>query len=83
MLEQKVQNPGRKLSALKQALYILKSISEGRSRRDIVEEFDGDEQLVSIWIDFLNEHGWLVEGSNKLIVTEYGRMMIGSNHIIF
>jgi hypothetical protein len=42
MLEQKIQNPGRRLSALKQALYILKCISEGRSRRDIVEEFDGD-----------------------------------------
>jgi hypothetical protein len=83
VLEQKVQNPGRRLSALKQALYILKCISEGRSRRDIVEEFDGDEQLVSIWIDFLNEHRWLVEGSNKLTVTENGRMMIGSNYIIF
>ena len=26
-------------------------ISEGLPRKDIVEEFDGDEQLVSIWID--------------------------------
>ena len=31
MLEQKVRNPGRRLSALTQALYILKCISEGRS----------------------------------------------------
>ena len=77
MLEQKVQNPGRRLSALKQALYILKCVSEGRTRRDIIEEFDGDEQLVSIWINFLDEHGWLVEGSNELTVTENGRMMIG------
>ena len=82
MLERKVQNLSRSLSALEQALYVLKCISEGRSRKDVVEEFDGDEQLVSIWIGFLNEHGWLVEGNNKLTVTEKGRMMVGSNHII-
>jgi hypothetical protein len=67
----------RKTQALKQALCILKCISEGRSTRDIVEEFDGDEQLVLIWIDFLKEHGWLVEGSSKLTATENGRLMIG------
>jgi hypothetical protein len=81
MLEQKVRNPGRSLSALKQALFILKCISEGQSKKDIVEEFDGDEQLVSIWLNFLNEHGWLVQGNNILTVTEKGTMMIGSNHL--
>jgi hypothetical protein len=82
MLEGKVQNLSRSLSALEQALYVLKCISEGRSRKDVVEEFDGDEQLVSIWIDFLNEHGWLVEGNNKLTVTAKGKMMIESNNIV-
>lgn len=83
MLDQKVRNPGRSLSALNQALYILKFISEGRSRREIVDEFDGDEQLVLIWIDFLNEHGWLVERNSILAVTENGILMIRSNYIIF
>ena len=55
MLERKVQNLSRSLSALEQALYVLKRISEGRSRKDIVEEFDGDEQLIK------NMAGWLKE----------------------
>ncbi|MGB6672220.1 MAG: hypothetical protein WBE34_07295 [Candidatus Nitrosopolaris sp.] len=82
MLGQKVQNPGRSLPALKQALYILKCISEGQSRKDIVDEFEGDAQLVSIWIDFLHEHGWLVEeNNNKLTLTEDGGKMIRSDQI--
>ena len=39
MLGQKVQNPGRSLPALKQALYILKCISEGQSRHQLPESF--------------------------------------------
>ena len=58
MLGQKVQNPGRSLPALKQALYILKCISEGQSRKDIVDEFEGDAQA-SLNMDRFSSRTWL------------------------
>jgi hypothetical protein len=41
------------------ASYILKCISEGRTRKEIVEEFEADEQLVLIWINYLMERNYL------------------------
>jgi hypothetical protein len=38
---------------------ILKCISVGRTWNDIVKEFDDDEQLVSIWINYLKERNYL------------------------
>jgi hypothetical protein len=32
--------------------YILKFVSESPTRKEIVEEFDCDEQLVSIWTNY-------------------------------
>jgi hypothetical protein len=55
----KILDPAHSLSPLRQASYILKCISEGRNRKEIVEEFDGDEQLVSIWINYLMERHYL------------------------
>ena len=39
--------------------YILKCISVGRTWNDIVKEFNGDEQLVAIRINYLKEHNYL------------------------
>jgi len=47
------------LSPLRQVSYILKCISEGITRNEIVKEFGGDEQLVSIWINYLIERNYL------------------------
>jgi hypothetical protein len=57
--EERVRDPAHSLSGLKQAFYILKCISDGRTWNDIVEEFDDDEQLVSIWINYLKERNYL------------------------
>jgi hypothetical protein len=56
---ERVRDPAHSLSPLRQAFYILKRISEGRTREEIVEEFDGDRQLVLIWIDYLMERHYL------------------------
>jgi hypothetical protein len=59
MPEQRVRDPAHNLSRIKQAIYILRCISDGRTWNDIVEEFDDDEQLVSIWINYLKERNYL------------------------
>jgi hypothetical protein len=59
MHEQRVRDPAHSLSTIKQAIYILRCISVGRTWNDIVKEFDDDEQLVSIWINCLKERNYL------------------------
>jgi hypothetical protein len=69
MIYKMVQNPVHNLSHLRQASYILKCISEGRTRKEIVEAFDGDEQLVLIWINYLTERNYL---NSVSVVTNEG-----------
>ena len=64
-----VREPAHNLSHLRQASHILKCISEGRNRKEIVEEFDGDEQLVLIWINYLMERNYL---NSVSVVTNEG-----------
>lgn len=64
-----VRDPAHNLSHLRQASYILNCISEGRTRKEIVEEFDGDEQLVLIWINYLMERNYL---NSVSVVTNEG-----------
>ena len=59
MPEQRVRDPAHSLSGIKQAIYILRCISDGRTWNDIVEEFDDHEQLVSICINYLKERNYL------------------------
>ena len=59
MVYERVRDPAYSLSPLRQASYILKCISEGQAIEEIVEEFDGDQQLVSIWINYLIERHYL------------------------
>ena len=69
MIYKIVRDPAHNLSHLSQASYILKCISEGRNRKEIVEEFDGDEQLVLIWINYLMERNYL---NSVSVVTNEG-----------
>ena len=59
MPEQRVRDPAHSLSQIKQAIYILRCISVRRTWNDIVKEFDDDEQLLSIWINYLKERNCL------------------------
>ena len=45
-------NP-RKLSPLQSAAYVLECIHEGKRKEEIVQRFEEDEQLVSLWLTFL------------------------------
>jgi hypothetical protein len=69
MIYKMVRDPAHNLSHLRQASYILQCISEGRTRKEIVEEFDGDEQLVLIWINYLMERNYL---NTVSVVTNQG-----------
>ncbi|MGA9149526.1 MAG: hypothetical protein WBZ36_03030 [Candidatus Nitrosopolaris sp.] len=68
-----VRDPAHNLSHLRQASYILKCISEGRTTKEIVEEFDGDEQLVLIWINYLMERNYL---NSVSVVTNEGHAFL-------
>ena len=72
MPEQRVRDPAHSLSRIKQAIYILTCISDGRTWNDIVEDFDDDEQLVSIWINYLKERNYL---NAFLAVTDEGSFL--------
>ena len=38
-------------------MYVLRSLDEGQDKEQVVhEEFDSDEQLVSIWIDIIKDN---------------------------
>ena len=47
------QSPPTKLSGLRQAVCIMKCLSKGEYFEQIVQKFDGDEQLVKLWMSFL------------------------------
>lgn len=64
----------RGLSGLKQAFYILKSISDGRTRKEIIEEFDGDEQLVWIWMNYPKGRKYL--NIDASVVTDIGHAFL-------
>jgi predicted transcriptional regulator len=71
-------------SGLKDAIYILKSSSEGLTNSRIQwNKLDGDLQLISMWISFLENDGYLEENKlNELVVTDKGKRLIQKQYII-
>jgi hypothetical protein len=64
-------------SALGTALYILRSIDEGQSREEIMQSLDNNEQLVSVWIQYLKSISWLKEDTQgNLLASEDGKSRI-------
>jgi hypothetical protein len=64
-------------SALGTALYILKSIDEGQSKKEIIQSLDNNEQLVLVWIQYLKTLSWLEEDTRgNLRVLDDGRSRI-------
>jgi hypothetical protein len=57
---------------VKQAMYILHCIHEGRGEKEIVSRFDGNERLVATWIVFLRDRGWIVKHENEWLITAKG-----------
>lgn len=66
------------LRGLKQALFVLHSLEQGKSSQQITKYFDGDAQLVDIWTNFLIHNHWIEKiedysGGARYIVTDKGR----------
>jgi hypothetical protein len=61
-------------SALGTALHILRCIDEGQSTKDIIQSLDGNEQLVSVWIQYLKAISWLKEDiQGNLLASDDGK----------
>ncbi len=72
-----------KLSLLRQSVYVLERLDEGMTKDQIVALCSGDEQTVSIWIDFLLSMSLLQRNkptsalnADILQVTEAGKLAI-------
>lgn len=64
-------------TALGTALYILKSIDEGQSKKEIIQSLDNNEQLVLVWIQYLKTLNWLEEDTRgNLRVLDDGKSRI-------
>ena len=64
-------------SALGTALHILRCINEGQSRKEIIQSLDGNDQLVSVWIQYLKAISWLKEDAQgNLLASEDGKLRI-------
>jgi hypothetical protein len=71
-------------SALGTALYILKSIDEGQTRKEIIQSLDNNEQLVLVWIQYLKTLSWLEEDTRgNLRVLDDGKSRIQQYEIAF
>jgi len=70
-------NP-KKLSPLETAAYVLECIDEGKRKEEIVQRFDDDEQLVSLWLTFLKANGWVEDhdSNSQLVISEEGKQWI-------
>src|SRR5918996_2171803 len=64
-------------SALGTAFFILRCINEGQSRKEIIQSLDNNEQLVSVWIQYLKAISWLKEDAQgNLLASEDGKLRI-------
>ena len=64
-------------SALGTALYILRCIDEDQSTKEIIQSLDNNEQLVSVWIQYLKAISWLKEDTQgNLVATDDGKARI-------
>jgi predicted transcriptional regulator len=65
-------------------MFILDCLHESMPEDKIVEKFDGDAQIVKIWIDFLKDNRWLIKDTvnNRWILTDKGKeQMISYYHV--
>jgi hypothetical protein len=66
------------LRGLKQALFVLHSLEQGKSSQQITNNLDRDAQLVAMWTNFLIHNHWIEKiedysGGVRYIATDKGR----------
>lgn len=63
------------LGGLRNAAYVLQCLEKGLTRKEIVEDFENDEQLVDVWFSFLLQYRWIeqVDELDEWVVTTDGK----------
>lgn len=63
------------LRGLLQAVYVADCLCKGYLVSDLVSKFDGDDQLVEMWISFLKHNHWIYFDSptTSWLMTEKGK----------
>ena len=55
----------------------MRRLEEGQNNDQIIQEFDGDSQLVEIWTNFLVHNHWIKNNElGERTATEKGRLWI-------
>ena len=66
-----------KFIGLKQAAYISKCLVNGKSKKEMAIQLEGDRQLVEMWVLFLKHNRWIEESRDgSWSHTEKGRAWI-------
>jgi hypothetical protein len=63
-----------RLIGLRQATYLMDCLAKGQGKQEIIENWGGDEQLVDMWILFLEHNHWIEQGLNGWSITPKGKM---------
>ena len=63
------------LGGLRNAVYVLQCLERGLTRKEVVEHFENDEQLVDVWLSFLLQYRWVeqVDELDEWVVTTEGK----------
>lgn len=51
----------------------MKRLEGGKNLDEIIKEFESDQQLVKMWIMFLESNHWIEKPDGKWIITTKGR----------
>ena len=68
------------LRGLRAAAFIADSLAESKDKKWIVSRFNGDEQLVNMWISFIHHNRWVNKAcsSEEWSLTDKGKKRINS-----
>lgn len=58
---------------LRQPTYVMKRIEKGNPLVDIIDDIESDQQLVKMWLAFLQANKWIEKPNSKWIITEKGK----------
>jgi len=62
-----------KLVGLQQAVYVSRCLIKGQRKKEIADEFQGDEQLVEMWMLFLKHNHWIDSSDGRWSLTAKGQ----------
>ncbi|MGH9978656.1 MAG: hypothetical protein ACRD8Z_22920 [Nitrososphaeraceae archaeon] len=73
---------GKIITEVQTLAYILRFVSEGKTEKQIVEVFNGDQKLVKTWIETLMEiHFIAMNSHNELSITPDGKNYLDKFHL--